>query len=138
MLLKIFTFLYFLKGFRNMTNSIDHLMKMNKVMHTDSESLRNVIRDHYTYLRHLDSTRTQYVGKIECLKYRFDYYGLLDYLGIPREYHFVVACINDIQTSTDFNEEEAIVRIPEYSVINNIFTTHLTGTRIESKRLKKL
>lgn len=121
-----------------MTNSIDDLMKMNPIMHADDEALRNVIRDHYTYLRHHERTRTEYVNTVAAIKYRFDYYGLLDSLDIPREYHFAIAYINDMQATTDFQGEECIVRIPDYGVLNTIFNTHLTGKRIESKVAKKI
>lgn len=61
-------------------------------------------------------------------KYQGDFYGLLDELGVQKQYHYATLLLNNLRNSSDFDSSMASILVPDYSQIDMIHATYTTLT----------
>ena len=59
-------------------------------------------------------------------KYRGDFYGLLDELGVGKPYHYATLLLNNLRSSSDFNTGMAEILVPSTAFIDMIHSTYTT------------
>lgn len=82
-----------------------------------STSFRRVVETHLNWLDRDQNKQIREVPNEVALRWRGDFYGLLNELGIPSELHWVTMRMNGLRASTEFNEIPDTINIP---VINSI------------------
>jgi hypothetical protein len=83
------------------------------------EGFINTVESHLTYLR---NTNTQFkVIDTHLLdKYRGDFYGLLDELGIDKQYHYTVMRVNGLESSDNYRSTMTAIILPDFTEIESI------------------
>lgn len=74
---------------------------VNQYYHTPG--FRNVLENHLPALRSSSKVSYHPIEGWVGLKYRSDFYGLLIYLNIPFDLHWVTMRCNDIHSPSDYN-----------------------------------
>ena len=59
-------------------------------------------------------------------KYQGDFYGLLDELGVQKQYQYATLLINDLRNTTDFSPSMTSIKLPNYGQIDQIHSTYTT------------
>lgn len=59
-------------------------------------------------------------------KYRGDFYGLLNELGVSKPYHYATLLLNNLRSSADFNTDMSEITIPSTAFIDMIHSTYTT------------
>lgn len=110
--------------------SIDSLMSAQGASIYYDLSFRNVLEDHLTYLKNLESTTVLAIEPIIAYKYKFDLYSLLFHYNIPMHLHWLVMRLNDFLSPTEATSELTSLLIPNSSVIEQIRQSHLSTRRV--------
>lgn len=85
----------------------------------------NTLNDHYGYLRSLSRSTT--VTNQTADKYHGDFFGLLDYLGLPKKYHTAALLINGLLASSDYRNSTVTVWLPDTDELDLIKSVYETG-----------
>jgi hypothetical protein len=78
------------------------------------------MESHFTYLASRDGAKQYPVDPHTAYKYRGDFYGLLDTMRIPRQYHSIVMRLNHLSCPGDFKADMESVLIPDLKEIDLI------------------
>jgi len=62
-------------------------------------------------------------------KYQGDFYGLLDHLSIPKQYHRSVMVVNGLTNSTDYDGEKTVVIVPDYNFLDMLKSLYVTSLK---------
>lgn len=75
-----------------------------------------------SHLTHLRNTNVQFKTIDTHLldKYRGDFYGLLDELGIGKQYHYIVMRVNGFNSSDNYRSNMTAIVIPSFTEIESI------------------
>lgn len=90
------------------------------------EAFRSVLEDHLTFLRTHETTSDIVVTAIEAMRWRCDFYGLLETKGVSKHMHYITARVNNIKSSVDFQGEILEILIPNEDLVMMIAQTHQT------------
>lgn len=85
-----------------------------------TEAWRQTVEDHVDLIRNATNNTIQEIAKNDAYRYRGDLFGLLTYLGIPIQYHYVVARINGMREGSELNEFTTELIIPNIEAIDKI------------------
>jgi len=96
------------------------------------DGFRNVIEDHMTYLRNRTDTGVKVVEPGRAYKYEADFYGLLQFLLVPTELHWVVLRMNGYTSPTQYRPEKLSVIVPNPDVIEQMRSSHMSTRVISS------
>lgn len=55
-----------------------------------SDDFRDVLEDHFSYLKNLGSTKVVPIDGYLAVRYEFDFYGLMQQQGVPHQFHWLV------------------------------------------------
>ena len=110
--------------------SIDSLMAIQGASVYYGPSFRNVLEDHLTYLKGLDSTTVINVEPIVAYKYEFDLYSLLFYYDIPMHLHWLVMRLNGFTSPTEATADITSLLIPDSTVVDQIRQSHMSTRRV--------
>lgn len=94
-----------------------------------SAPFRDVIEQHLTYLI-ASNTHELAVDPHIAFKYKADFYGLLQYLGVAPQMWWVVLRVNNMTTPADYTEEMLSILIPDFNEIEKLRTSYTTIHRI--------
>ncbi len=90
------------------------------------EVFRNVLDNHYTFLKTTGKVNNLNIEPVYADKYEGDLSGLLTHYKIPLVYHWVIMRLNDF---TSFNENSASLvslLIPDFDLVEQIRQVHRT------------
>jgi hypothetical protein len=75
-----------------------------------------------SHLTHLRNTNVQFKTIDDHLldKYAGDFYGLLDELGIGKQYHYAVMRVNGLNNSDNYRSTMTAIVLPDFSEIESI------------------
>lgn len=91
----------------------------------NSESFKTVIEDHLSILSHPKRiTEVKSVSPVDANRFEYDFFGLLRILNVPVQYHWVVMRVNGMSSPVDFRKTMLSVKIPNYDLIQTLFTYH--------------
>ena len=88
----------------------------------------NIWYDHMTYLRSLPSTKTTVVSDYQCIKYEGDFWGLLQDLGVPPQYHPFVTVFNGYTNPFDYRGTQDVILLPDLQELEVILKVNMTKT----------
>jgi hypothetical protein len=106
-------------------------MKIHGLMNNIAEELyfdhdfRNILEDHLTYLK-VTNSRVLNVTEHQNYKWEGDFFGLLDELKIPKEFHYLVMRMNGLQNSAYYKGDISVLLIPDIQEVENLKTIHQT------------
>ena len=100
----------------------------------DSFYGRGLFEMMYAYVPYFSKTgKIQYITPNDAILYKYDgdFYGLLDILGVPKQYHFITLLMNSLRASGDYSSKviQTIV-IPDITAINLLESTYSTISKI--------
>lgn len=101
-------------------------MDINDLM-TDSgaflyytQVVRNAIDDHMTILRNGQNNEIINLSPKDVERFQGDLYGLFAAINIPRQYHYCVRRMNELDSPQSVPEDLTYLIIPDYKVVDNI------------------
>jgi hypothetical protein len=59
-------------------------------------------------------------------KYQGDFYGLLDELGVDKQYHYATLLLNNLKSSTEFVPSMSVILIPNTAYIDMLHSVYTT------------
>lgn len=84
----------------------------------------DVQESHLEYLRKHRTTKVEVIGREITAKYKGDFYGLLNYLGVDKKYHYLIMRLNNLSCSSSFDGDTNIIVRPDLGTINGIFVIY--------------
>jgi hypothetical protein len=89
------------------------------------EGFIQAIETHLTYLRQKNTT-FKTIDNHLLDKYQGDFYGLLDELGIAKEYHYTIMRVNDFSNGDCYRSNMTMIVMPSLPAIDLIKDTYRT------------
>ena len=84
--------------------------------------------DHMTYLKTRPTLDTIKVSDHQCIKFEGDFWGLLQDMGVPSQYHPFVAAFNGYSHPSDYRGTQDMVKIPDLQAMEVILKVNMTRT----------
>lgn len=84
----------------------------------------NLIESYHSVLK--QNVKVIPITEFQSYKFEGDFYGILNDNLIPKKYHFIIARLNGIANSTDYDGKLKIFIVPDFTEIErlkNIFNT---------------
>lgn len=84
---------------------------------------RQMLEDHLTYILGMPGTRTEAIAEDKMVilnKYVGDWYGFLDAMGYPRQYHWVILRMNGSRDRLDLRLGITVLLVPDYTFIDKL------------------
>lgn len=81
-----------------------------------SVGFRQIIEDHLEYLRNNGAIQQLPVNVQDGNMWSGDYYGLLTYLNIPLEMHYITLRVNGMTSPTDYDGSVLQILLPDSDV----------------------
>jgi hypothetical protein len=91
----------------------------------------NMVESHFTYLRGLKKTATLSIKEGDAYRFEGDFHGLLNYLGVPKQYHLVITTFNGLRHPAEYDKDRLIIMIPpvdEIDLLKAVYETHMRAT----------
>ena len=85
-----------------------------------TEAWRQTVEDHIDLIRNSANNTTQELAKNDAYRYRGDLFGLLTFMGIPPQHHYIVARINEMRNGSELTEFTTELILPSNDVIERI------------------
>lgn len=96
----------------------------------DDVVFKNILEDHLSWFINHNSTTILPVTAHQVEVYDFDWIGLLRALNIPSDLHWLVIRMNDGMSLTDVPTTLRALRVPDYSVVQNLVMLNASTKRI--------
>lgn len=93
-------------------------------------AFRNVLEDHLSYLRALQSTVRRAVSPGEAYRFEYDLFGLLKIYGVEAHLHWVVMRLNNYTSPDEFRADVTELLVPDATVVDRIRQSHQATRRI--------
>jgi len=84
------------------------------------KSFRRFLESYISYFKSLSTTLMITVNPHDVLKYRGDFYGLLDTFNIERPYHWFIMRLNNINDPLEVPETLDGILIPDLSKVSKL------------------
>jgi hypothetical protein len=97
----------------------------------DDVDFKNVLEDHLSWFINHQSTVVVPVTAHQIEVYDFDWIGLLRDLNIPADLHWLVIRMNDGKSLTDVPVMLRALKVPDYTVVQNLVMLHTSTKRIK-------
>lgn len=82
-------------------------------LHVEFESQMKYLREH-------SETVMVELNPNDVYRFEFDFFGLLDQLGVKRQYHWVIMRVNDFNAPNELTQETTHLLMPSESLLTNI------------------
>ena len=91
------------------------------------DDFKVLLEDHLVTLSAKENIKeTLDVVPIDAHRFEYDYFGLLRYLNIQPRYHWITMRVNGLTTPSDYRSNMLIVKIPDYTAIENLYAYFAT------------
>ncbi len=94
-----------------------------------TEGFRRELEAHLTILRTRPQRESQVADNI-ALRYQFDLFGLLTYLDVPSEYHWITMRVNNLMSPTEYVKTYGNIIIPDLDYIETLRAVYTTSHRV--------
>lgn len=94
----------------------------------DLTGFRYTLLDNLPLIRGREDNIKLSVTHAESKQFYGDFYGLLGYLNVPVELHWITTRLNNFMCSTDYNSELLEITVPSLAEINRIKTIYLSSS----------
>lgn len=84
-----------------------------------------MLESHLWYLKKTGN-RIQAVTEHQNYKYEGDFYGLLDDIGIDKNFHYATMRVNNYAHSGDFKGDRTSISLPSYQLIEQLRSVYQT------------
>lgn len=85
-----------------------------------NEDFRRMIEQHRIYLQSADGIDTRVVPDGEAWRWRYDFYGLLNYMDVPEYLRWIYLRVNNMHNPGDFTGLLTTIAIPSFKVIQQL------------------
>lgn len=79
-----------------------------------------MIEQHRIYLQNADGYVDRVLDPGTARRWRFDFYGLLEDLGIPENLRWIFLRVNDYTHPSEYDETRVTIRVPNPSAIEKL------------------
>ncbi|BDD79890.1 hypothetical protein [Burkholderia phage FLC9] len=95
-----------------------------------SDGFRNLLEDHYSWLKTQSSTKTVPIDAYLAVRYEFDFYGLLQNQNVPTELHWIVMRLTGYTSPDQMTRDLQSYVLPDPSVISRLYSTYSAKTGV--------
>lgn len=95
---------------------------------------RKVLEEHLKIIKEQSNLTTVTITPIQALRYKGDFYGLLNELGVPDYLKWITLRVNDMISPSDANSDISMVVMIDPQYIRRIYNTHRTQMKVKIKR----
>lgn len=88
---------------------------------------RNIIEDHLKILINKASRANVQIEPINTIKYRGDFYGLLQFMNVPEEHHWICLRLNGLHCPTDYDGSFDSILIPDRNQIELLLRRNMNS-----------
>jgi hypothetical protein len=89
-----------------------------------SDGFRNMLEDHYSWLKTQSSTKTVPIDGYLAVRYEFDFYGLLQNQNVPTELHFITMRLTGYTSPDQMTRDLQSYVLPDPAVISRLYSTY--------------
>lgn len=97
-----------------------------------NENFRVVIEDHMTYLRNDPQSYYQNVTPAQAYKFEGDFFGLLDQLNQPPQFHWIIMRMNKLTSPVYSQDTITQILVPSAAVVERIRATYMNVNKIKN------
>lgn len=90
----------------------------------------NMVESHFTHLRGLNKTSILPITDGDAYRFEGDFYGLLGFLNIPKQYHLIILTFNGLRHPSEYNSSHLSVTIPPFDEIDLLKAVYETKTTL--------
>jgi hypothetical protein len=112
-----------------MAMSVLKLQKKPSEPNYYSGVFRNIIEDHLKMLINTANRATVRIPPINTVKYRGDFYGLLQYMEIPEEHHWITMRLNGLHCPTDYAGDFDSILVPDRNQLEILLRRNMNSQR---------
>ena len=112
-----------------MTLSLSHLQQDAGNIGYSSVSFRNTIEDHVTWLKESSLVNILNIEKQHQIKYRGDFFGLLNQYGVKPDLHWITMRINGLHTSGEYDGSITTLFIPNRRDVDYLLGRHVNTSK---------
>lgn len=94
------------------------------------ESFRNMIETHLEWLISNPATDALTVTNSDAYRYQGDFDGLLKFLNVPKQYHWIALRMNGLTSSLDYDHSMVEIIVPSIEVISRLQRLYKTSEKI--------
>lgn len=84
------------------------------------EGFRNVLEDHFSYLKTLPSTKQVSIDGYLAVRYEFDFYGLMQQQNVPAHLHWLVMRLSGYTSPDQMTSDLQSYVLPDPNFIEQI------------------
>lgn len=95
------------------------------------QGFRNTLEDHMSVLRNDPKCETILIEPYKTIVYEGDLFGMLSDLTIPRQYHWVIMRMNNINNPTDFGPGMESIIVPDTQRLERMRSLYMTQNKIK-------
>lgn len=82
-----------------------------------------LMESHLPLVRQMPTTRVVQIEGHEAAKYRGDFHGLLNSLGLDKKFHYLTTRLNGMYRSQDYDGQNVTLYLPDESRMNGFIAT---------------
>lgn len=117
-------------GITDLNNYLDRTLNEN---YTDPE-FRAILENYieyfkYTLMQNPRDANIIDITPVDAAKYRYDFYGLMNYKNIPFPMHWITLRVNGYRNPYDDFKDLRTVMVPAKASIDNILKFHLNAKK---------
>lgn len=94
-----------------------------------NEGFRRELEVHIPLLKSGSDARIIEVEDNIAYKYEYDFFGLLTYLKIPAQYHWITMRVNNMMHPDEYSKDILSVLLPDVVILEQLRTTYTTAHR---------
>jgi hypothetical protein len=109
-------------------------MRIHKIADKVTDSYLNPdfiskVEDFRRYLVENGNIEMREITPNEANKYKGDFHGLLDFIGIEKTYHYFYTRLNGLESSQDYDGIKTIIILPGIENLTTMHSVHIAKKR---------
>ena len=95
-----------------------------------SDGFRNMLEDHYSWLKQQGSTRIMPIEGYLAVRYEFDFYGLMQNQNVPTELHYITMRLSGYTSPDQMSADLQSYVVPDPTVIRQLYSIYSAKTGV--------
>jgi hypothetical protein len=95
-----------------------------------SDGFRNLLEDHYSWLKTQSSTKTVPIDGYLAVRYEYDFYGLMQNQNVPIELHWITMRLSGYTSSDQMSRDLQSYILPDPAVISRLYSVYSAKTGV--------
>jgi hypothetical protein len=95
-----------------------------------SDGFRNVLEDHFSWLKTQPSTKTVPIEGYLAVRYEYDFYGLMQNQNVPTELHWLVMRLSGYTSPDQMSADLQSYVLPDPSLVRQIYSIYSAKTGV--------